>query len=222
LWNRFFYDILRKGTVIIQMNDWSIGGISMKSPLAIVAIVVAVISVLFGSITWNSYNTFTRSEITIEEKYNVILSKLQLRSDATQQLVASINGLQTYAAEIYEMVTSARTKYLNAVQSGDQAAINEAENDEVVALVAVLALVEAPIEGISVTGQYQTLLDSVLSFEYQLDVARQRYNEAVADFNTSIRLFPRMLFASMLGFGTQKPYWEVSNQVTQLPVIAIG
>jgi len=193
----------------------------MKQGLRIAAIAVVGLVVLFIGLLWGNYNALVRAEVTIEEKYTVIESKLQLRSDAIQQLVASISGLQEYASSIYEMITTARTQYLNAKNSGDAEGLNEAEILETEAVVQLLALIESNPEGISVSGQYQTLLDAVLSFEYQLDIARQNYNGVVADYNESVRLFPRVLFVGLFQFETSKPYWEISDAAGELPVIEI-
>lgn len=194
----------------------------MKQGLRIAVFAVVGLLVLFIGLLWGNYNALVRSEVAIDQKYTVIESKLQLRSDAIQQLVASVNGLQEYASSIYEMITTARTQYLNAKNSGDANALNEAEMLETQAVVQLLALVESPPQGISVTGAYQTLLDAVLSFEYQLDVARQNYNQSVASYNESVRLFPRVLFVGLFQFDRNKPYWEISEAASQLPVISIG
>lgn len=194
----------------------------MKQGLRIAVFAVVGLLVLFIGLLWGNYNALVRSEVAIDQKYTVIESKLQLRSDAIQQLVASVNGLQEYASSIYEMITTARTQYLNAKNSGDANALNEAEMLETQAVVQLLALVENPPQGISVTGAYQTLLDAVLSFEYQLDVARQNYNQSVASYNESVRLFPRVLFVGLFQFDRNKPYWEISEAASQLPVISIG
>lgn len=193
----------------------------MKNGTRFVLIGVMALFGLVVGLFWGNYNGLVRSEVTIDEKYTAIESKLQLRSDATQQLVASISGLQQYGREIYDMITSARAKYLNASATNDVEGVNEAENEETEAIFRLLALVESNPDGINVSAQYQTLLDAVLSFEYQLDIARQRYNEAVADYNESVRLFPRVMFVGVFGFPTEKPYWEISAYSAQLPVIDI-
>jgi LemA protein len=36
--------------------------------------------------------------------------------------------------------------------------------------------------------------------ENRINVARDRYNEAVADYNTYIRVFPNNMFAGLFGF----------------------
>ena len=54
--------------------------------------------------------------------------------------------------------------------------------------------------------------------ENRIAVERQRFNEMVKSYNTSIRRFPKNILASMFGF-EKKPYFEAEAGASQAPKV---
>ena len=54
--------------------------------------------------------------------------------------------------------------------------------------------------------------------ENRISVARQKFNAATKEFNSSIRKFPSVLFASSFGF-EKKPYFEAEESAKSAPTI---
>ena len=63
------------------------------------------------------------------------------------------------------------------------------------------------------------LIDEISSIESSLAVARRDYNEAVQDYNASVRRFPRVLYAGMFGFDKSVEYWKMNDGADEVPVI---
>lgn len=194
----------------------------MKSGIRIALIVVALLVVIVGGSLIGGYNALVDRDIAVDEAFTTIEGRLQQRYDTIGQMVGAIEGLQEQQSEIYEMITDARTQYLNAKQSGDVEALVEADAAQAEAMMQLLAIVESNPEGLNVGALYYTLMDTIASLENQLFVARRDYNEAVADYNVSTRRFPSVLYAQMFGFERELPYWRLSDGAGEVPVIDIG
>lgn len=184
----------------------------------IIGIVSSIVALILVITLWTGYNGFVRKETDVDLKFSLVKSKLQLRHDAITSMIGAINGLETYAASVWNAITEARSYYNNVKNSSDPSTINEADVGVTDALYNLLVVVEdnRPV-GVSVDAAYIGFLDSVLSMEYQLDVARQDYNTSVTNFNTAVRLFPGVLYANLFGFGSAKDLWEVSANADDLP-----
>ncbi|MCK7486887.1 MAG: LemA family protein [Bacillus subtilis] len=194
----------------------------MKNGLRISIILASAVVLIFGIGLWSGYNSLVDADVAIDETYSLIDGRLQQRFDTINSFVATIEGLQENAQTIYQMITTARTQYLNAKASGDIEGLIEADAASVQAMNQLFVLMEQYPDDFSPLSGYQALLDNIASLESQLFVARRDYNEAVADYNASVRRFPKVMYASLLGFETVKPFWRLSESAGEVPVIDFG
>ncbi len=180
------------------------------------ALVVIVVSFGIGLIV--GYNNLVDLDEDINSKYAQIEVRLQERHDKIGQIVSAVQGLQEHAEAIYDAITSAREAYANAITGTDMAAIIEADAQEAIALTNLLAVVEDnPLITASV-GYYQ-LIDEISSMESALAIARRDYNNAVQDYNASVRKFPRVLYAGIFGFEKDLPYWKMNDGADEVPEV---
>jgi LemA protein len=194
----------------------------MKSGIRIALIVVSLLVVIIGGSLIGGYNSLVDRDIAVDEAFTTIDGRLQQRYDTIGQMVGAIEGLQLQQATIYQMITDARTQYLNAKQSGDVDALVAADAAQAQAMMQLLAIVETNPDGLNVGSLYYSLMDTIASLENQLFVARRDYNDAVAAYNASTRRFPSVLYAQMFGFDRARPYWRLSGDAGEVPVIDIG
>jgi LemA protein len=66
--------------------------------------------------------------------------------------------------------------------------------------------------------QFNRLMDELAGTENRLAVARQRYNEAVQQYNTSRRQFPANLTAKVFGF-KEYPLFQAPPDAKQVPKV---
>lgn len=184
----------------------------------LVGIIAGVVALVLVIVVWTGFNGLVRKNADVDLKLSTIKSKLQLRHDSLTQMIGAIDGLEEYALTVWNAITDARQTYNDSKNSSDPADINEADMEVTEALYDLLVLVEdnRPV-GVTVDSLYVGYMDSVLSMEYQLDVARQDYNTSVTSFNVSISLFPALLYARMLGFSQPKTLWEIAPEASQIP-----
>jgi LemA protein len=55
-----------------------------------------------------------------------------------------------------------------------------------------------------------------------LSQARKDYNDCVAGYNSDVRKFPKVLFASIFGFEREKSYWKMNGGADEIPAIDFG
>ena len=65
---------------------------------------------------------------------------------------------------------------------------------------------------------FMALQDQLEGSENRINEARQKYNKAVTDYNTSIRSFPKSLFAGVFGFKTMDKF-EAEAAAQKAPTV---
>jgi LemA protein len=66
--------------------------------------------------------------------------------------------------------------------------------------------------------QFKELQAQLEGTENRINVARTNFNNEAKKYNTTIRTFPRNMFAGMLGF-TQRAYFEAEAGANQAPKV---
>lgn len=160
----------------------------------------------------NVNSAFSQIEVTLAERYQKITS-----------LVATVNGLQDHAEDIYNAITEARAAYATASANKDVEGLIEADYLQSLALTDLIALVvneDNPY--ISAEPAYTTLMDEISSSEAELAYARRSYNLAVEDYNASVRRFPRVIIANMFNFDKERVYWKADEGEIEIPEVVFN
>jgi LemA protein len=70
-------------------------------------------------------------------------------------------------------------------------------------------------------AQFARLSDELAGTENRIAVERMRYNEAVREYNASVKSLPTSLWAKFLGFEPQK-YFEAPEDAKRVPKVDFG
>ena len=176
----------------------------------------SLIILVIGIMLIVGYNGLVTMDNDVEGKYAQIENRLQQRYEMIGQVLGAVSGLQQHSENIWTMITEAREAYANA-QTLDE--LIEADAAQAVAFTSVLAVIEDNPELINANSGYYQLIDSISSMESGLAVARRDYNEAVQTYNTAVRKFPRVLYASLFGFEKKLDYWKINDGTDEVPII---
>src|SRR5690606_34077590 len=114
--------------------------------------------------------------------------------------------------EVFSDVAEARSRLLGA-RGPEQAA--EANQSLDSALGRLLMISERYPE-LRSNQNFIRLQDELAGTENRIAVERMRYNEAVRSYNTSIRTFPKNLFAGAFGFDSRE-YFEAAEGAQEVP-----
>ncbi len=159
-----------------------------------IAIIVAVVLLLIIIVA--IYNGLVRTKVRTDEAWSDITVQLKRRYDLIPNLVNAVKGYASHEKTVFEKVTEARAKALNAQTVGE---VSQAEGDFQKALKSLFAVAEAYPQ-LRASENFQQLQAEITDTEDKIQAARRFYNGAVRDLNTKIQTFPTNIFAAMFGF----------------------
>ena len=174
-----------------------------------VLIVLAVLIVL-GIIL---YNNLVRMKIRVDEAWADIEVQLKRRYDLVPNLVETVKGYMQHEREVFEKVTEARTKAMEAKNLQEKA---ESENQFSQSLKSLFAVAENYPQ-LKANENFLELQKELVDTEDKIQAARRFYNGSVRDYNIAIDTFPSMIFARLFKF-TKREMFETTNELEKEPV----
>src|SRR5438132_12446529 len=172
------------------------------------------VGLLAMPLTGCSYNKFVGQEEAIKAQWAQVENQLQRRNDLIPNLVETVKGYAQHEESVFKDVADARTQLLSAKSPEEKIG---AANRETSALGRLLAIAENYPQ-LKANEQFNRLMDELAGTENRLAVERQRYNEAVQQYNTARRQFPGNLTAKMFGF-KDYPFFEAPAEAKQVPQV---
>lgn len=172
----------------------------LKKWIIPIIILLVLIVPMFGT-----YNTAVEKQESAETKWSDVENAYQRRSDLIPNLVNTVKGAADFERETLNEVVEARAKATSVnVDAGNLtpeaiAQFQEAQGGLSSALSRLLVTVEAYPE-LRATENFQALQSQLEGTENRINVARNRFNESVRDYNTYIRKFPQNITARIMGF----------------------
>jgi LemA protein len=160
-------------------------------------------------------NDLVRREQAVTERAAQVQNVYQRRADLIPNLVETVKGFAAQERTVLEEVTRARASAGNVTLTpqvlDDPQALRrfqEAQGQLGGALSRLLVTVERYPE-LKSNQNFLALQSQLEGTENRITVERMRYNEAVREYNTRLRVFPGSLVAGFRGF-REKPYFEAA------------
>jgi LemA protein len=155
-----------------------------------------------------------------------IESTLQRRADLIPNLVATVKGYAAHEQETLQKVVEARAK-ASSVQLSSSDLSNpvamqrlQAAQGELSSALSRLMVVVEKYPDLKANQGFLDLQNQLEGTENRINVARQRYNEAVELFNGSIRKFPESLTNSILLHLDKKEYFKADEAARTAPKVS--
>ncbi len=195
----------------------------MKTGLIVLGVIVLI---LVGAVMWGVgvNNDLVRSEQAVNEKWAQVQNVYQRRADLVPNLVETVKGFAAQERTVLEEVTKARAsvagiKVTPEVLNDPRALrkFQEAQNQLGGALSRLLVTVERYPE-LKSNANFLTLQSQLEGTENRITVERQRFNEAVRDYSTRIKIFPGSMVASFRGF-KEKAFFEATPESQAVPKV---
>jgi LemA protein len=177
--------------------------IDMLTTLIVIAVIVAV--VLFVIV--GGYNKLVALDQRADQSFADIDVQLKQRQDLIPNLVETVKGYATHERGTLDAVTAARAAAAGATSVNDKV---QAENMLTATLGRLFAVAEA-YPDLKANTNFQQLQSELSDIENKLAAARRFFNNAVSEFNAVRRQFPTVLFAGMVGFGADKPFFDLGE-----------
>ena len=193
----------------------------MNRSVRVILISVGAFVLLLGLTFAFTYNSLVKKEVTIDEAYADVISRLNERQATVQQLLGVVSGMAAQEQAIINAITQARSDYNDAATENDLEGMITADNAYVSSITDLLVVVENYPDIASSQG-FLDLMVTISGIESGLYVARKDYNDAVGEYNKSIRLFPTVIIASMFPFEDSYEYWRLNEGAADIPEINFG
>jgi LemA protein len=182
--------------------------------VAVVVVLVLAAVMIFGSYV-SAKNQMVARQVEVQTQWSNVQTQLQRRADLIPNLVATVKGYATHEETVFADIANARAGLLNA---HDPKAAIQANSQLDSALGRLLALSEN-YPNLKADQNFLALQDQLEGTENRIAVARQRYNEALRDYNTFIRQFPNSIWAGIAGFQPNDAYFQASAGSQNAPAV---
>ena len=163
------------------------------------------------------YNTLQSTDENIKASWAEVLNQYQRRADLVPNLVNVVKGYASHEKDVLIQVTEARAR-VGAIQAtpelvNDEAAFQKfiAAQGQMTSAISRLLLVAENYPQLKADGLFRDLQAQLEGTENRITVARNRYIEAVKEYNVIVRSFPTNLTAMMFGH-KPKPSFTVENE----------
>lgn len=162
---------------------------------------------LFALVSLNScgYNTMVSQDENVKGKWAQVENAYQRRADLVPNLVNTVKGAAKHEESTLTAVVEARAKATSVTINADDlseeniAKFQKVQDEFSGSLSRLLASVEA-YPDLKANQNFLELQAQLEGTENRISTERRSYNEAVQQYNTTVRSFPNNLMAGMFGF----------------------
>ncbi|MFW2366918.1 MAG: LemA family protein [Desulforhopalus sp.] len=179
----------------------------------------------FSLISGCGYNSLQVKEESVFSAWADVEATLQRRGDLIPNLVETVKGYAKHEAETLEAVINARSKATSTQITTDDlsnpqamAQFQAAQGGLASALGKLMVVVER-YPDLKANQNFLDLQTQLEGTENRINVARQRYNQAVEIFNGAIRKFPASLTNSFILKLERKEYYKADEAAKTVPQV---
>ncbi len=194
--------------------------LDMKSPKRSRALALCLLAAAAGC----GYNDIQRADEAVKAAWAEVENQFQRRMDLIPNLVNTVRGAADFEQETLTAVIEARSQAagvkMDASVLEDPAAferLQQVQSQLGSALQRLMVVVERypELQAVARFGELQAQLEGT---ENRIAVARRRFIQQVASYNTLVRVFPSNLTARVIGAET-KPTFEAASGAERAPEV---
>jgi len=186
----------------------------MKGVLITIGVILAIIILSFV-VGISIYNGIVTKHETIKAKWAQVENQLQRRNDLIPNLVNTVKGYAAHEKNIFIDITNARSQWAKATTVDEKVKAAQATDS---ALSRLLAVVEN-YPDLKASANFLGLQDGLAGTENRIAVERMRYNEAVREYNVTVRIFPGNIIANMFGYKPATEYFKAEEKAKSVPEV---
>ncbi len=197
----------------------------MKSRGCLIALVIvaviAVIAVMWGM---GVYNSLVGLDESVRSAWSQVESQYQRRADLIPNLVNTVKGYAQQEKDVLLGVTEARAKVgqltvtKDVLEDPNAFSKFQAAQDQLSGALSRLLAVAENYPNLKSNENFLALQTQLEGTENRITVERQRYNQSVQVYNTTIRRFPGSLIAGFTGF-RDKQYFKAKEGAENAPEV---
>ena len=183
----------------------------MKKTLLVLGVIALVIILSLVGL----YNGIVSKNEAITASWAQVENQLQRRNDLIPNLVNTVKGYAAHEKSVFEEVTAARSAWAKAgtVDEKVKAA------SQVDSALSRLLLVAENYPNLKANDTFLKLMDELSGTENRIAVERMRYNQAVRDYNVTVRMFPGNIVAKRFGYKIATEYFKAEEKAKGVPEV---
>lgn len=194
----------------------------MKKSVIILLAILAVVAIIVMSCI-STYNGLVTMDENVSGQWANVETQYQRRADLIPNLVNTVKGYASHEKETLEGVVEARSQATqikvdaNDLTPQKLAEYQKAQGAVTSALGKLLAITEN-YPDLKANQNFLELQAQLEGTENRINVARKNFNDAAQAYNTTIRRFPKSIFAGMFGFD-KRAYFEAAEGAEKAPEV---
>jgi LemA protein len=180
-----------------------------------VLVVLGLLLLILIAVAGGSYNHLVKLSQGVDSQWAQVQNVYQRRADLIPNLVATVSGAANFEKSTLTEITAARASVGQVkldpnsapTDPAKLAAFDQAQGQLSSALSRLLVVERYP--DLKATENFQELQAQLEGTENRISVERRDFNTAVQAYDTAIKSFPEIFYASALGF-PYKPYFSAT------------
>ena len=192
----------------------------MKKGLIIAIVALVAVLGLYGI---NTYNRFVTGEESVKSAWSQVENVYQRRSDLIPNLVSTVKGYAKHESNTLKAVIEARANASRMTVdpsklSKEQIAQFQSAQSELSNAIGRLLVTVEQYPDLKANQNFLDLQAQLEGTENRITVERNKFNETVKAYNTSIKRFPGNIIASIFRF-EEKGYFQASEEAKTAPKV---
>lgn len=176
---------------------------------------LVIVSVIIAISMIGVYNGIVSKHETISAKWAQVENQLQRRNDLIPNLVDTVKGYTAHEKGVFVAITNARSQWAKAGTTEEK--IKAAGLIDTA--LSRLLMVAENYPNLKADQSFLKLMDELSGTENRVAVERMRYNEAVQNFNITVRVFPGNVVAGISGYKPATEYFKAEERAKTVPEV---
>jgi len=171
--------------------------------------IIFILSTIYGC----GYNAIVGLDEKANQAWAQVENQYQRRMDLIPNLVKTVEGVANFEKSVMTDVTNARSR-VGQVQlkpedlnDPEKFAQYQKAQDQLGSAISRLLVVSENYPQLKANENFLQLQSQLEGTENRISVERKKFNEAVQEYNTNIRTFPKLITAKIFGF-KEKEYFK--------------
>jgi LemA protein len=186
-------------------------------------ITLILLAVILPFLSGCGYNTLVNQDETVSQMWAQVENAYQRRADLIPNLVNTVKGYADFEQETLTQVIEARSKAtginINPEELTPEAIQNfQAAQEQLSSALSRLMVVVERYPELKANQNFLELQAQLEGTENRIAFERKKFNDAVAEYNRSVRRFPRNIVAAIFGFD-RKGYFEAEEGSQNVPEV---
>jgi len=178
---------------------------------------VFVLGVFSANFYGCGYNSLVQQEEKVNGAWSQVENQYQRRADLIPNLVSTVKGYAEFEKSVLTDVTDARSRVgsvqIKAEDLNDPEKFQKYQEaqDKLSSSLSRLLLVAENYPNLKANENFLQLQSQLEGTENRIAVERKKFNDAVQEYNTSIRSFPTLISAKIFGFKDKSYFKSVAG-----------